>query len=158
MLKNRIVSLKVIDEKGNVTASLRSYNEPKEVEVTPGTYKVSIQALGDMKGMATNTEIENIIVNAGNTTPISFNFETGIAFIDAKVGSNSIDSVVTIDDEASGKNVAGGRTYSRGKAFILNPGTYKVKVSPLGDFKDRKAQTFTNEVKKGEHAIKTVDF
>lgn len=156
--KNWDCMVKVIDANGKVAASLRSYNEPKEVEVNPGTYKVSIQALGDMKGMETYTEIEGVTVNAGSTTPISHGFSTGTAFIDAKGGGNSIDSVVTIDDASSGKNVAGGRTYNRGKEFLLNPGTYKVKVAPLGDFKDRKAQTFTIEIKKGEATNKTLNF
>ena len=150
--------VKVIDHNGKVAASLRSYNEPKEVEINPGTYNVSIQALGNMKGMETNTVIENIKVNAGKTSLIFFNFETGTAFIDAKAGGDAIDSVVVIDEEVSGKNIAGGRTYDRGKEFLLNPGTYKVEVRPLGAFKDRKAQTFNIEVKIGENTTKTANF
>ncbi len=150
--------VKVIDKDGKNAAYVRTYNSPKEVEVNPGTYKISIQALGDMKGLETYTEIDTVIVSAGNTSTISHNFTTGTAFIDAKGNGGSIDSVVTIDEITSGKNVAGGRTYSRGKEFLLNPGTYKVKVAPLGDFKDRKAQTITIEVKKGDAVTKTLNF
>ncbi|QQX76438.1 MULTISPECIES: vWA domain-containing protein [Aequorivita] len=156
--KNWDCMVKVLDANGKTVASLRTYNEPKEVEVNPGVYKVSIQALGDMKGLETYTEIENVKVEASGIRPVSHNFTTGTAFIDAKADGNSIDSVVTIDESPSGKNVAGGRTYSRGKQFLLNPGTYKVKVAPLGNYKDRKTQTITIEVKKGESITKTLNF
>jgi len=156
--KNWDCMVKVLDVNGKTVASLRTYNEPKEVEVNPGIYKVSIQALGDMKGLETSTEIENVKVEASGIKPISHNFTTGTAFIDAKADGNSIDSVVTIDESLSGKNVAGGRTYSRGKEFLLNPGTYKVKVAPFGNYKDRKTQIVTVEVKKGEAITKTLNF
>jgi len=156
--KNWDCMVKVLDANGRTVASLRTYNEPKEVEVNPGVYKVFIQALGDMKGLETYTEIENVKVEASGIRPVSHNFTTGTAFIDAKADGNSIDSVVIIDDSPSGKNVAGGRTYSRGKEFLLNPGTYKVKVAPLGNYKDSKAQTITIEVKKGEAITKTLNF
>lgn len=156
--KNWDCLVKILDKDGKTVASLRTYNEPKEVEINPGTYKVTIQALGDMKGMDTFAEINNVQVQASGLQPISYNFSTGKAFIDAKGDGNSIDSVVTIDDASSGKNVAGGRTYNRGRDFLLNPGTYKVKVAPLGDYKDRKPQSFTIEVKIGESISKTVNF
>lgn len=156
--KNWDCMVKVLDANGKTVASLRTYNEPKEVEVNPGVYKVSIQALGDMKGLETYTEIENVTVEASGIRPVSHNFTTGTAFIDAKADGNSIDSVVTIDESPSGKNVAGGRTYSRGKEFLLNPGTYKVKVASLGNYKDRKTQIVTVEVKKGEAITKTLNF
>ncbi|MCB0464404.1 MAG: VWA domain-containing protein [Aequorivita sp.] len=156
--KNWDCMVKILDQDGKTAASLRTYQEPKEVEVNPGIYKVTIQALVDMKGMDTYTEIENVKVDASGIKLISYNFTTGTAFIDAKGDGNSIDSVVTIDEMKSGKNVAGGRTYNRGKEFLLNPGTYKVKVAPLGNYKDRKPQTITIEVKKGETLTKTIHF
>jgi len=156
--KNWDCLVKVVDANGKVAASLRTYDTPKEVEVNPGNYKVIIQALGEMKGMETYVEIDNVAVNASATQPITYNFSSGKAFIDAKADGNSIDSVVTIDDSTSGKNVAGGRTYNRGKEFLLNPGTYNVKVAPLGNYKDRKAQTTTIEVKNGETITKTITF
>jgi Ca-activated chloride channel family protein len=156
--KNWDCILKVIDENGKVAAAIRTYDAPKEIEVNPGTYKVTIQALTGMKGLDTYTEIENVQVLAGGLQQISHNFTTGKAFIEAKVDGNFIDSVVTIDELNSGTNVAGGRTYDRGKEFLLNPGTYKVKVAPLGKYKDRKAQTFTIEVKEGTSTTKTQNF
>ena len=150
--------VKVLDENGKVAATARTYNTSKEIEVNPGTYKLTIQALGEMKGLETYTEKENVRVVAGSTTSISHDFEIGTAFIDARAEGNSIDSVVTIDEITTGKNVAGGRTYSRGKSFLLNPGKYSVKIAPLGDYKDRKAQTVNIEVKQGESLTKTVNF
>ncbi|MDN3689594.1 hypothetical protein [Cyclobacterium jeungdonense] len=138
-------------------SGFRSYNAPKEVEVSPGTYKATIQALA-MDGMDTYTEIENVTIASGGTTPVTFDFQTGTAHIDARVGDKSIDSMVTLTEESSGKNVAGGLTYDRGKEFLINPGVYTVKVTPLGDYKDRNAQTFTLEVKKSEKIMKTVNF
>lgn len=156
--KNWDCIVKIIDEESKVAASLRSYDAPKEVEVNPGTYKVTIQALGGMEGMETYSEVEYVQVQAGKFQPIAHNFSTGSAFIDSKADGNSIDSVVTIDEASSGKNVAGSRTYDRGTKFLLNPGTYKVKVAPLGKYKDRKPQSFTIEVKIGESTTKTVNF
>lgn len=150
--------IKVLDKNGKVAASFRSYQAPKEVEVNPGIYKVTIQALSGMKGLETYTEIENIKVEANSLQPISHNFLTGTAFIDAKADGNSIDSIVTIDELKSGKNVAGGRTYDRGREFLLNPGTYVIKVAPLGKFKDRMAQTFNIEIKEGTSITKTLNF
>lgn len=150
--------VKVLDPEGKEVAYVRTYQTPKEVEVNPGNYTLKIQALGDMKGLETNTETEAITVTAGDISKISHDFSSGKAFIDAKADGKSIDSVVTIDEANSGTNVAGGRTYSRGKEFLLNPGTYKVKVAPLGDYKARKAQTFTMEVKKGGMTSKTLNF
>ena len=149
--------VKVVDQNGKVAAAVRSYQTPKEVEVNPGTYTITIQALA-MKGINTYTEIENVTVQAGGLTPVACDFETGTAFIDARGDGNSIDSVVNIEEVSSGKNVASGRTYNRGREFLLNPGMYKVKVAPLGNYKDRKAQSFTIEVEKGETTTKTITF
>ena len=149
--------VKIKDQNGKVAASVRTYDTPKEAELNPGTYTLTIQALA-MEGMETYTEIENLTIEASKTTPVSFNFTTGKAFIDATADGKSIDSVVTITEINSGKNVAGSRTYDRGANFLLNPGNYKVKVSPLGSYKDRKPQTITLEVIKGETTSKKLTF
>lgn len=149
--------VKVVDKNGKVVASVRTYQTPKEVEVNPGTYKITLQALV-MEGMNTYAEIENVTINAAGITPIAHDFETGTASIDTKADGTSIDCVVTINETNTGKNVAAGRTYGRTKAFLLNPGTYKVKIAPLGNYKDRKTQIITIEVKKGATTSKTINF
>ena len=151
--------VKVIDEtNGKRAAYVRTYLTPKEVEVNPGTYTLEIQALTNMKGLETNTEIANVQVEAGKTIAKSYNFTTGKVFVDAQVNGTSVDSMVTIDEIKSGTNVAGGRTYDRGKEFLLNPGQYEIKIQLLGVHKDRAAQVITVEVKKDDSITKTLQF
>lgn len=150
-------AVKLIDQDGKVVASVRTYQEPKEMEVNPGTYNISIQALA-IEGVETFTEIKNIEIKANAITPVSYNFKTGKAVIEALADGKSIDSVVNINEISTGKNVSGARTYGREREFVLNPGKYRVKMSPLGDYKDRNPQTFTIEVKQRETISKKVNF
>lgn len=150
--------VKLIDRNGKVVASARTYNAPKEIEVNPGTYKVSIQALATMEGLNTNTEIENVIIIGGETTPVAYDFKTGNFEIFTRVGNENVDAVVTLKEVNTGTSVAGSRTYDRGAKFILNPGTYEVKAAPLGEHKKKEAQTFTIEVKQGEITTKELNF
>ena len=141
--------VKLIDQNGKVAASQRTYTSPKEVEVNPGTYKVTIQSLV-MEGMDTYTELKNIRIQAGKVTPISYDFKTGNFEIFTKVGNENIDAIVTIKEVKSGKRVAGARTYAKGAKFLLNPGTYEVKAVPLRVHKGKKTQTFSLVVNQGE--------
>ncbi|HBY69368.1 MAG TPA: hypothetical protein DEG69_17445, partial [Flavobacteriaceae bacterium] len=150
-------TVKIKDENDKVVATGRTYGRVKELEVNPGTYTVEFQALA-MKGLNTFQKKENITVTAGEVTEISHNFNTGTFFIDAKVGENSIDTMVTLKEKNSGNHVDGSRTYNRGAKFLLNPGTYTVKVTPLGNYKDRNSQNFTIEVKTGDSTTKTLNF
>ncbi len=150
--------VKIIDQEGKVAASLRMYQEPKEVEVNPGTYKISIQALVELKGMETYAELDKVVVNSAEITPVSYAFYSGKFALNVKADGKLIDSVVNINDLISGTNVAAGRTYNREKEFLLTPGKYKVKVAPLGDFKDRKPQEFTIEILKGQRVDKELIF
>ncbi|NHE59272.1 vWA domain-containing protein [Cyclobacterium plantarum] len=149
--------VKVYDQNSKVAASIRSYQEPKEIDLNPGIYKITIQALA-MNGIHTYTEIDAVSIPAGELVPVSFDFQTGTAFIDAIGNGKSIDSMVTIKEINTDKNVVGGRTYNKGKEFLLNPGNYQVKVVPMGDFKDRKAQVFNMEVKQNNKISKSVEF
>lgn len=150
--------VKLIDSNGKAVASVRTYQAPKEVEVNPGTYKVTIQALTSMKGIETYTEFENIKISAAETTPISYNFETGNFNILTKLGDMDIDCVVKLKEIKTGKQVAASRTYTRGAKFLLNPASYEVRVAPIGIHKDKKTQIFTIEVKQGELTTKEVSF
>tara|TARA_R100001369_G_scaffold56967_1_gene83879 strand:- start:191 stop:1579 length:1389 start_codon:yes stop_codon:yes gene_type:complete len=150
-------TIKIKDENDKLVASGRTYGRVKELEVNPGTYTVEFQALA-MKGLNTFQKKENITVTAGEITEISHNFDTGTFFLDAKADGNSIDTMVTIKEKNSGNQVDGSRTYNRGAEFLLNPGTYNVKVTPLGNYKDRESQSFTFEVKTGESITKTLNF
>jgi Ca-activated chloride channel homolog len=156
--KNWDCIVKIIDQNGKVAATKRTYKTPKEVEVNPGTYKVTIQALGTMEGMDTYTEFENIKIQADDMTPITYDFKTGNFEIYTKVGDENIDTIVKIKEVNSGKGVAASRTYKRGSKFLLNPGTYEVNVKPLGVHKEKSPQTITIEVKQGELITKNLKF
>jgi Ca-activated chloride channel family protein len=149
--------VKLIDKNGKVAASVRTYTALKEVEVNPGVYKVSIQALA-MEGIDTYTELEDIKIQAGSITPVSFDFKTGNFELFTKSGDENIDTVVTLIEVNSGKRVAGSRTYTKGAKFLLNPGLYEVKVVPLGAHKAKKPQLFTLEVKQGGLTTKELKF
>ena len=149
--------VKLIDLNGKVAATTRTYKSPTEVEVNPGIYKVTIQALA-MKGVDTYTEFEKVIVEANGITPISYDFKTGNFDIYTKVGDENIDTVIKIIEVNSGKNVASSRTYKSGAKFLLNPGSYRVKVQPLGIHKDKNQESIYIDVKQGELISKELEF
>ncbi|SHM36433.1 Ca-activated chloride channel family protein [Cyclobacterium lianum] len=149
--------VKAIDQDGAVAGAVRTYDAAKELELNPGLYTVTIQAL-DINGLDTFAEIENVSVTSGGTRPVKHDFQTGTAFIDARLADKSIDSIVTISESASGRQVAAGRTYDRGRSFLLNIGVYIVKITPLGPHNDRSPQLLTIEVTQGAEIVKTVIF
>ena len=150
--------VKLIDPNGKTAATVRTYKTPREVEVNPGIYKVTIQALATMEGLDTYTDFENVKIESGNITPISHDFKTGNFQIYTKVNGENIDCIVKIKEKISGTSVAGSRTYTRGTKFLLNPGSYQVKVKPLGHNKGKNPQTFTIMVRQGELTTKEVKF
>ncbi|WP_339924640.1 VWA domain-containing protein [uncultured Cyclobacterium sp.] len=149
--------IKILNSQDKVIATARTYGVNKEIEVNPGVYQVAIQALV-IKGMHTKTELDSIVIAAGKSSPLRYDFKTGKVEIYAKVAGEDIDSIVTVTEEQGGKNVASGRTYNKGTKFILNTGTYKVHVRPLGANKEKSPQTFSIEVKEGETIAKALDF
>lgn len=150
--------VKLVNTIGKVVASTRTYRTPTEVEVNPGTYKVTIQALATMEGLDTYTEFENIKIESGGITPISYDFKTGNFQIYTKADSKNIDTVVSLKEVNSGQSVAGSRTYLRGAKFLLNPGLYEVKVQALGDHKGKDPQKFTMKIRQGEVTTKEINF
>jgi Ca-activated chloride channel family protein len=149
--------VELIGEDGKVVAVTRTYQAPREVEVDPGTYKVTIQALA-MEGMDTYTEFADVTIRSGDVTPLSYDYKTGKFQVYTRIGDQDIDAVVTVKDASTGTSVAGSRTYDRGAIFLLNPGVYQVKAAPVGNYKDKRAQTFNIEVKQGEITIKEIKF
>lgn len=147
--------VKMIDQStGKSIAQTRTYGRDQVMEVPAGIYKVTFQALTAMKGLSTYYEVENVEVKAAETTPLAHNFETGIAMIGAKTsGGELIDATINIIEVNSNKNVASGRTYTspgnNPRKFILNPGTYKVKLVTLGKHKGSN-KTVTLTVKQGD--------
>jgi len=149
-----IVKVKTLN--GNIVASTRTYQQPKELEVYPGTYNITIQALA-MDGVDTYTEIKNVTINK-RTTPVSYNFKTGKMALETKLDDKYIDCVVMVSDVNSKKNVLAERTYWREKEFTLNPGKYEVKIVPLGAYRDKEPQTITVDVLQGKTTNEKVIF
>lgn len=149
--------VKVIDSDGKVAASTRTYGVEKVMEVNPGTYTLSFQALV-MEGLNTLFKTEEFTIKAGEQTVVSHEFDTGFANIYPKSGGAFIDCVVTVVEVNSKTNVAGSRSYTKGCEFMLNPGTYTIKVVPLGVHKAKAPQIFNVDVKKGATVSKTLNF
>lgn len=150
--------VKMIDANGKVAASARTYDSPKEIEVNPGLYTIRIEALSKMEGLETITEIEDVIIKANELTPVSHDFKSGEFQIYTTVSGENVDAIIKVHETGSGKNVAGARTYQRGARFILNPGSYTVKVQPLGVHKSKASQTISVEIQQGELTTKTLSF
>jgi Ca-activated chloride channel family protein len=149
--------VKVMNEDGKVVASTRTYGGSKEMEVNPGNYTLSFQALV-IKGMETYAETKSYTVEAGSLTSVEHTFETGVLQLYPKIGEGIIDCVVKVSEANTGTYVDGSRSYTKGTEIIINPGKYSIKVTPLGPNKDRPSQTITVEVKKGETVSKTLNF
>ncbi|MCB0462683.1 MAG: VWA domain-containing protein [Flavobacteriaceae bacterium] len=146
---------------GKVVANTRTYGSTKTMEVPAGKYKVTFLALA-IEGVNINHEIEDVEVKAGATTPLAHNFDSGTAMIGVQTSSGElIDATVNFHEVNTKKNVAASRTYtsdsSNPRKFLLNPGTYNVKIVTLGAHKG-KTETFTIEVKKGETVTKILTF
>jgi Ca-activated chloride channel family protein len=145
---------------GKVAAGGRTYGMPDPYEVNPGVYDVEVTAL-ILEGSETTHRIKNVVVKGNAVQEVEHNFKSGIALIGANSAAGLVDAVVKITDIATKKNVAGGRTYttrsSNPKKFLLNPGTYEVTLSALGDFKGKK-EVFTIRVEQGKTLEKIMTF
>jgi Ca-activated chloride channel family protein len=154
-------SVKIINKTdGKVAAQGRTYGKPKILEINPGAYSVEILALV-MEGIDIKTSVDNVVVEAGNFKEVEHNFKTGIAMIGAINSSGLVDATVNFFETTSNKNVAAARTYtsesSNPKKFLLNPGSYQVKVMLLGKG-GGKTETFNIEVKQNETIEKIINF
>jgi len=146
---------------GKAAATVRTYGKIQQMEVPAGNYKVTYLALR-LKGAYINAEVDDIRIEANATNTISHNFKSGTAMVGVKTANGElIDATVNFQDKTTGKRVTGGRTYttekSNPKEFLLNPGTYDVKIVTLGVHKGNK-ETFTITVKEGETVEKIITF
>jgi Ca-activated chloride channel family protein len=141
-------------------ASKRTYGDVKAVELNPGTYDIVVKAM-KLKGTDIEQRVEDIVVEGNTAKAFTHNFSSGTLLIGAKSGATLVDATVNIYDKNTGKNVAGGRTYtaatSNPKKFQLTPGTYEVEVKALGDFKGKTAK-FTVTVEAGKTLEKVENF
>lgn len=154
--------VKMYDNKtGKVVANTRTYGRSKQMEVPAGSYKVTYSAL-NLEGLDINVEVNNVEVKGNAIEFLSHDFKSGIALIGVQTKDGElIDATVNFLEESTGKNVAGGRTYSSAsnnpKKFLLNPGTYEVNVSTIGKHKGHK-DSFTVTIEAGQTFERIIAF
>ena len=135
-LLDAVVHIKNI-ETGEQVAQGRTYKSsktnPKTFELSPGTYDVSVKALG-----ITNNpiqEFKGVEITPAEAIVKETQFESGTLKIGAKDGEKLVDSTVTIKNSKTGENVSSVRTYPKSKSnpkeVILTPGEYDVVVTAL---------------------------
>lgn len=149
--------VKVRDSDGKAIAQARTYGRAKDLDINPGTYNIDFQALV-MEGLETFFTIKDVTVGAAETVELKHEFETAKAKIMVKSGGQNIDAVVKVMEITTGTNVAASRSYDRGCEFLLNPGSYTVKVSPIGVHKDKASQLIPLKIKKGDTVEHTLSF
>ena len=127
------------------TAAARTYraasSNPATLRVAAGTYDVRIKSVELRNGP--EQVFEDVIVTGGERSELSHEFASGTLSVGTRRGDQLVDSIVNIID-ATGKNVAGGRTYARAetnpKSFILVPGDYTVRIAEIrGDKREVQA-------------------
>lgn len=152
---------KVINQDGKAVGGSRTYGKPKLIEVNPGIYDVKISAMV-ISGTATTYVFKDVLVEVGKTTTITHNFASGKALIGVMSGDELVDATINLKEITTGKNVAGGRSYttdsSNPKEFLLSPGTYEIVVKAVKKELAGKVETFTIEVKQGETMERMVKF
>lgn len=145
---------------GKRVAGSRTYGKTVEIELNPGMYSVELKALV-IKGLDISHRFQNVEVKSNEANEIEHNFKTGIAMIGATSAAGLVDATVKIIEVNTNKNVAASRTYTREtnnpREFILNPGTYEVRLVALGDHKGKK-ESFTITVKENETVTKITTF
>lgn len=134
-LSDALVAVQRPGERTNTTGG-RTYrsatSNPKVMKISSGTYDVSIKSVEMRNGP--EPVFENVVVNGGERTEISYQYSSGIVRIGTHRSGVLVDSVVGVVDE-EGKNIGGGRTYtsenSNPKEFIVAPGAYVIRISEI---------------------------
>ena len=148
---------KITDQNGTVVGGIRTYGKTRPVELNAGTYDIKVQAL-NMQGLETTTIIEDKVIEPGKETPVRYNFESGVLEILPKYNGELIDCTSYVEDTVTGKRVAGGRTYNKGRKININPGTYKVQTNALGKNSNLGKKTVTVTIKAGETHSETINY
>ena len=145
---------------GKSVSGGRTYGSVKDYEVSPGKYTVKLVPMR-IKGLGLEYIENDVTVVAKESTEVSHNFESGMAWIGAESKGTLIDVVVNIVDPESGRSVAGGRTYrganSNPADYLIAPGTYEVTLKGLRDFSGVN-KTFVIKIEAGKTVRKTTEF
>ncbi|MEM7186952.1 MAG: VWA domain-containing protein [Bacteroidota bacterium] len=153
-------SLKVYKQDGTRVAAGRTYAKSKTVEVNPGTYDIEVHGL-QIFGLDVKHRIEDVVIQAGEEKEVIHDFKTGIANLGVSENGTLIDCTVSIYDAATETSIVGRRSYtspnSNPRAFVLNPGNYKVRLRGRKNGKDQ-IKWFEFTVKAGESFTKMYDW
>ena len=122
---------KVKSKDGKLVGAGRTYGRLKPIEVNAGVYDIEVMAIR-MNGLGVKHTIEDIVVQGNKTVDAIHDFKSGIANLGVEENGTLVDVTVSIMEATTEKVVAGGRSYTRSSSnpreFILNPGSYKVKL------------------------------
>ena len=137
-----------------------SKTNPKTFELSPGTYDVSVKALG-----ITNNPIQEykgIEITPAETIVKEVQFESGTLKIGAKDGEKLVQSTITIVNSRTGERVTSAITYpqskSNPKVFVLTPGSYDITVT-AAKMSTKPSKEFTSvELTAGQTIEEVVQF
>ena len=153
-------TVKVMDQNGKVVGQNRTYGKPRDIEVNPGVYDIKIAAI-KMNGLEKTFTIEDVEINGGVVKEVAHDFITGIANLGVSENGTLIDCTVNIYEKTTDESVAAARSYtssnSNPREFVLNPGTYKVRLRGRKDGKDN-IKWFEFTLKQGETFTKMYEW
>lgn len=134
-LSDATVRVNVVD--GKEVASGRTYtsgnSNPRTFRLTAGRYSVAIKSV-EIKGDVRHS-FGVVEVPPGGAVSLEHAWSSGTLRVGVTRGDTLVDATVRVRDPETNKEVAGGRTYTRErtnpKAFVVQPGTYKVVVTEI---------------------------
>jgi Ca-activated chloride channel family protein len=149
--------------KGVSVSSGRTYehekSNPQKTELSPDTYTVIVKSV-TISGTGAEQEFTGVSVLAGQLTELKCEIPHGILTIGTKHGGELWDCTVNVVDIRTGKSVSAGRTYAlpthNPKKFMLSPGKYEVRISPIK--LDKEAKKITVDIQPGQVNEQTVSF
>lgn len=136
VLSDAVIQLYQAGTKTIVTQT-RSYDKathnPVKLAVLPGTYDIEISSV-EIEGKPAKQLLKQVLP-VGQTNKLAHDYKSGELYVGARQGTNLVDATVSIVAKKGGKTVASGRTYQTAshnpKTFILEPGEYEVRFSPV---------------------------
>jgi len=149
---------------GTVVASGRSYtsesSNPRLFTLTPGIYNVEVEAV-EIEGLGRTQVFEGLEVEENKEVTNQHLIESGIAMIGASSSGELVDAMVRIVEKSTNTAVSAARTYtsesSNPRRFVLNPGSYEVTVTGLGELGGSE-EVFSIVVEPGSTVEETITF
>ncbi len=136
-----------------------STSNPRVLELTAGSYDVQVGSVEIKSGPI--AEFSGVVVAGGQRTDLTHDYVSGTLKVGAVQGATLVDAVVAIRQPDTGKQIAGGRTYTADttnpKAFELIPGTYSVRVAAV-KLDGAPEETLEVTIVAGETVERTVTF